>query len=190
MCTGARAHRPAHGCQPGPPRGGQQCVAIPTAPGCQRGAPVPVHHDSVRGGRPAYPCSTLILQSHTPCRRSPVGSALTTPASCGSTHRRTCRTCDASAPVRHEQAVDRRELREFIGDRWFGRDLNGKLVDGEAEFSVAVQQLRQPQARQSAWPAAMNVARRKADMHGSDSLPRRLHHASRRIKTSVGNIAA
>ena len=45
-----------------------------------------------------------------------------------------------------KQAPGCRELREFIGDRWFGRDLNGKLVDSEAGFSVAVQQLRQPKA--------------------------------------------
>jgi ribonucleotide monophosphatase NagD (HAD superfamily) len=36
-------------------------------------------------------------------------------------------------------------LREFISDRWFGRDLNGKLVDTESGFSAAVQQLRSPQ---------------------------------------------
>ena len=43
------------------------------------------------------------------------------------------------------EANDGRELREFISDQWFGRDLNGKLVDSESGFSAAVQQLRSQQ---------------------------------------------
>jgi len=73
-----------------------------------------------------------------------------------------------------ERAAHCRELREFIGDRWFGRDLNGKLVDGEAGFSVAVQQLRQPKASLPLRPAVMRSAKRKHNLYASDSLPRPL----------------
>lgn len=56
-CAGAHAHRPAHGRQPGPPRCGQQRVALHAAHGGQCRAPVPVHHNPVRPGRPNYTMS-------------------------------------------------------------------------------------------------------------------------------------